>query len=117
MSLHSSYEAQERYKDYTNHHRFCIKGCIYLLQPKIQTINHLQSWITKDQIHLLSPIKSICLELPTSICIHPFFNVSLIEAYHKPNIYGKIVLPLSLCLIDVDHEMKYEVEEILKSHI
>jgi hypothetical protein len=45
--------------------------------------------------------------------IYPIFHVSLLEPYQEFQIPSQI--PLPPLLIEIDHDMEYEVEEILDS--
>jgi hypothetical protein len=63
------------------------------------------------QINLVS----YCLGLEPAIQIHPIFHVSLLEPYIDLQIPNRISpLPLP---IEIHHEAKYEIEEILDSRL
>jgi hypothetical protein len=56
---------------------------------------------------------SYCLELPPTMHIHPIFHVFLLEPYKKSKIPSRIPPPPPP--IETDHDVGYEVEEILDS--
>jgi hypothetical protein len=60
----------------------------------------------------INPV-SYCLELPPIIHIHPIFHVSLLEPYRKLQIPSRIPPPPSP--VEIDHDVEYEVEDILDS--
>jgi hypothetical protein len=60
----------------------------------------------------INPI-SYRLELPPTMHIHPVFNVSLLEPYKKSQIPSCIPLPPPP--IEINHDVQYEIEEILDS--
>jgi hypothetical protein len=55
------------------------------------------------------------LELPPTIHIHPIFHVFLLEPYKIPQIPSRI--PPAPPPIEIDHDMEYEVEDILDSYL
>jgi hypothetical protein len=55
------------------------------------------------------------LELLSTMHIHPVFHVSLLEPYKKSQIPNEISLPPPP--IEIDHNLEYEVEEILDSRL
>jgi hypothetical protein len=60
----------------------------------------------------INPV-SYHLEVPPTIHIHPVFHVFLLKPYKKSQIPSRIPpLPPS---IEIDHDVKYKVEEILDS--
>jgi hypothetical protein len=65
-------------------------------------------------IALVNPV-SYCLKLPPTMHIHPVFHVSMLEAYKKSQIPSRIPPPPPS--IETDHDVEYEVEEILDSRL
>jgi hypothetical protein len=55
------------------------------------------------------------LELLPTMYLYPVFHVSLLEFYKKSQIPSRI--PLLPRPIEIDHDMEYEVEEILDSRL
>jgi hypothetical protein len=58
---------------------------------------------------------SYCLELPPTMHIHPVFHVSLLEPNKNSQIPNQIPPPLAP--IEIDHDVEYEVDEILNSRL
>ena len=105
------YKTQDHYKNYTNrnwklHPNFHIGDYIWLVQSNLQTKRPSR----KLDYQRLGPFKIIvqinpigyCLELPSNMHIHPIFHVSLLELYKESQI---------------DHDMEYELKEILDSYL
>jgi hypothetical protein len=118
------YEAQDRYKDYADRNRklhpnFHIGNHIWLLRRNIQTKRPSR----KLDYQQLGPFKIIAqvnpvsyrLELPPTMHIHPVFHVSMLEPYKKSQIPNRILLPPPP--IEIDHDVEYEVDEILDSRL
>jgi hypothetical protein len=79
-----------------------------------KTINqHRLSKIGSIQHTAQVNLGSYRLELLPTMHIHLVFHVSLLEPYKKSQIPSCI--PLPLLPIEIDHDVKYEVEEILDS--
>jgi hypothetical protein len=55
------------------------------------------------------------LKLPPIIHIHSLFHVSLLESYKKSQIPSQIPPPPPP--VEIDHDIEYEVKEILDSHL
>jgi hypothetical protein len=55
------------------------------------------------------------LELPLTMHIHPVFHISLLESYQESQIPSRIPPPPPP--IEIDHDVEYEVEEILDSRL
>jgi transposase InsO family protein len=119
------YEAQDRYKDYADrnwklHPNFHIRDHVWLLRQNIQTKRPSR----KLDYQRLGPFKIIAqinlvnyhLELPPTMHIHPVFHVYLLEPYKKSQIPSRIPPPPPPP-IEVDHNVEYEVEEILDSRL
>jgi hypothetical protein len=118
------YEAQDHYKDCANrnqklHPNFHIGDYIWLLRRNIQT--KIPS--RKLDYQRLGPFKIIVqvnpvsyrLELPPTMYIHPIFHVSMLEPYKKSQIPNRIPLPPPP--IETNHDVEYEIEEILDSSL
>jgi hypothetical protein len=118
------YEAQDRYKDYADrnqklHPNFHIGDHVWLLRQNIQTKRPSR----KVDYQRLGPFKILAqvnpvsyrLELPPTMHIHPVFHVSLLELYKKSQIPSQIPPPPPPS--ETDHDMEYEVEEILDSRL
>jgi hypothetical protein len=58
---------------------------------------------------------SYCLELPPTMHIHPIFHIYLLEPYKKSQIPSRIPPPPPP--IEIDHNVEYEIEEILDSRL
>lgn len=56
-----------------------------------------------------------CLELPSSMKIHPIFHVSLLKRYKELNILGQRQPPPPM--IEINDHIEFEVEVILDSRI
>lgn len=117
-------EAQDRYKDYADHHRkaqpqFKIGDRVWLLRRNISTkrpsrkldYQRLGPFEITQQIN---PV-SYRLQLPSTMQIHPVFHVSLLEPYFESSIPGRILPPPPP--VEIDNAVEYEVEEILDSRI
>jgi hypothetical protein len=55
------------------------------------------------------------LELPPTMHIHPVFHVTLLEPYKTSQIPNRIPPPPPP--IEIDHDVEYEVKEILDSRL
>jgi hypothetical protein len=62
----------------------------------------------------INPV-SYHLELLPTMHIHPVFYISLLEPYQESQIPSRIPPPPPP--IEIDHDVEYEVEEILDSHL
>jgi hypothetical protein len=118
------YEAQDRYKDYVDRNRkmhpnFHIGDQVWLLRQNIQT----KRPSSKLNYQKLGPFQIITqanpvnyrLEFPPTMHIYPIFHISLLEPYKKLQIPSQ--LPLPPPPIEIDHDLEYEVEEILDSRL
>jgi hypothetical protein len=116
------YEAQDRYKDYADRNRkihpnFHIGNHVWLLRRNVQTKRPSR----KLDYQRLGPFKIIVqvnlvsyrLELPPTMHIHPVFHISLLKPYKISQIPSRI--PPRPHPIEIDHDVEYEVEEILDS--
>jgi hypothetical protein len=118
------YEAQDCYKDYADrnwklHPNFHIGDHIWLLRRNIHTKRPSRTldYQRLDPFKIIAQINpfSYHLELPPTIHIHPVFHVSLLEPYKKSQISCQIPPPPPPPPIEIDHDVEYEVDEILDS--
>ena len=117
-------EAQDHYKNYAHrnwklHPNFHIGNYVWLLRRNIQTkrpsreLDYQQLGLFKI-IEQVNPV-SYRLELPPTMHIPPVFHVSILEPYKKSQIPSRIPLPPPP--FETDHDVEYEVEEILDSRL
>jgi hypothetical protein len=118
------YEAQDRYKNYADrtwkiHLNFHIGDQAWLLPQNIQTKRQSK----KLDYQQLGPFKIIAqvnpvsyhLELPPTMHIHPVLHVFLLEPYQESQIPHQIPPPPPST--EINHDVEYEVKEILDSRI
>jgi hypothetical protein len=118
------YKAQDCYKDYADYNwklysNFHIGDHIRFLQRNIQTKRPSK----KLDYQRLGPFKIIAqinlvnyrLEFPPTIHIYPIFHVSLLEPYKKSQIPSRILLPP--LPLEINHDVEYEIKEILDSRL
>lgn len=117
-------EAQENYKKAADRHRrskpnFKVGDKVWLstknLKQKIPSPKLGQKFIGPFKI--ISQINQVafCLELPTSMKIHPVFHVSLLKPFHDNSFTGRIMAPPPPIIVEGEEE--YIVENILDSRI
>ena len=114
--------AQEYYKTSADKVRnqtlvFQVGDKVWLLRRNIKTkrpcdkldYRRLGPFVIQQQIN---PV-AFCLELPTSMKIHPVFHVSLLEPYRESSFPGRVQQPPPS--IEVENHEEYDVEKILDS--
>jgi hypothetical protein len=92
---------------------------MWLLRQNIQTKKPSRKldYQRLDPFKIITQINPVNyrLELLPTMHIHPVFHVSLLEEFYKKSQIPSRFLPPPL-LIEIDHDVEYEVEEILDSH-
>jgi hypothetical protein len=111
IQIFSCVVVYESYRTLSRSLTGCIGHSFLLVKKTIKKAG--LSMIGSIQNYCASKSVSYHLELPPTMHIHPVFHVSLLESYKTSQIPSRILPPP--LPIKIDHNVEYEVEEILDS--